>query len=214
MPINQRYIADLQEENIYHIYGRTNSKEELFREEGNYLFFLNKYDGILSSFWDTYAWCLLTNHFHWLIRVKTRKQLQTMLGLLPNDKLCKVEKKYLEEKISAEEILENACRRFLISYANSFNKLYNRHGSLFQRPFKRVLISSHEQLRNTLIYIHTNPVHHGMMNNFMKYKWSSWNSLVSDHPSKILRMEVLELFGGKDAMVKAHLVSLKCLNQG
>lgn len=58
---------------FYHVYNRTNNKELLFKEHENYFFFLRKYKQYLSSYIDTYAYCLMPNHFHFLIKVKEDK---------------------------------------------------------------------------------------------------------------------------------------------
>jgi hypothetical protein len=63
----------LEENKFYHIYNRGNNRGNLFYNEGNYEFFLRKYDEYLSEFIDTYAFCLLPNHFHFLIGVKEIK---------------------------------------------------------------------------------------------------------------------------------------------
>ena len=63
----------LQEGKYYHIYNRGNNRETLFYTEANYKYFLKKYDKYLSEYVDTYAYCLLPNHFHLLISVKELK---------------------------------------------------------------------------------------------------------------------------------------------
>ena len=42
----------------------------MFHNEGNYAFFLLKCKQYLSNVLDIYAWRLLSNHFHLLIRIK------------------------------------------------------------------------------------------------------------------------------------------------
>ena len=56
--------------NFYHIYNRGNNKENIFFEEKNYYYFLKKFDEYLSAFSDVYAYCLMPNHFHFLIKIK------------------------------------------------------------------------------------------------------------------------------------------------
>ncbi|MCU4165551.1 transposase [Carboxylicivirga caseinilyticus] len=63
---------------------------------------------------------------------------------------------------------------FFNAYAKYYNTRYNRHGALFERPFKRKRVDSNEYLKNLLIYIHTNPVHHGFVSNALEYGWSSY----------------------------------------
>nr|WP_321410920.1 hypothetical protein [uncultured Carboxylicivirga sp.] len=63
---------------------------------------------------------------------------------------------------------------FFNAYAKYYITRYNRHGALFERPFKRKRVDSNEYLKNLLIYIHTNPVHHGFVSNALEYGWSSY----------------------------------------
>ena len=54
----------------YHMYNKVVSEVDLFRSDDDYVVFLNKYDKYFGRFFDTFAYCLIPNHFHFLIRVK------------------------------------------------------------------------------------------------------------------------------------------------
>jgi len=49
----------------------------MFYGKRNYEYFLKKYDDYLSPVLDTYAYNLLGNHFHMLVRVKDTQDLTT-----------------------------------------------------------------------------------------------------------------------------------------
>ena len=57
------------EGNIYPIYNRGNNFQPLFFYRENYLFFLDKMKKYLLPYADVLAWCLMPNHFHWMILV-------------------------------------------------------------------------------------------------------------------------------------------------
>jgi len=99
-------------------------------------------------------------------------------------------------------------------YSRYFNKKYGREGTLFQAPYKVIHISTEEQLKNTFVYIHTNPValvesgwkgwkvkNPSRAIGFLekKYRWSSyWDYLgKKNFPQVTKRDFFLELFGGK-----------------
>jgi len=63
------YHTPFYSNQFYHIYNRGNNGEKIFYTSENYLFFLKRYDHYLSDYADTYAYCLLPNHFHFLIKV-------------------------------------------------------------------------------------------------------------------------------------------------
>jgi len=55
--------------NYYHIYNRGVNSCDIFKEDENYFFFLSKFSNYLLDFVDVYAYCLMPNHFHILIKV-------------------------------------------------------------------------------------------------------------------------------------------------
>jgi putative transposase len=162
---------------FFHIYSRTNGEELLFRTEENCFYFLQKFLDGCSSHFSTLAYCLLPNHFHFLIRVK--------------------------ENTNPEAAL-NSFSNFLNGYAKAYNKLYGRHGGLFQRKFKRKQINKESYLTRAIIYIHLNPQKHGIVEDFKKWKFSSYQAIISQKPTHIERDFVLEWFGDVKQFLKMH----------
>jgi len=160
----------------YHIYNRGINGERLFFEEENYAYFLKLMVRYLVNSVEVYAYCLLSNHFHLLVRV-------------------------LEELDKPPHL---AFSHFFNSYAQSFNKRYNRTGSLFERPFHRKLIESERYRAQLVYYIHWNPLHHGFHEDFRDYLYSSYQSILSTSPTHLKRNEVLDWFGGKEGFVEYH----------
>ena len=70
----------------YHIYNRGINSGQIFISEENYLFFLSKFDKYLSPVCDVLAYCLMPNHFHFLIRVKSEVDLDTFVKVPNFDK--------------------------------------------------------------------------------------------------------------------------------
>lgn len=213
MPINKKYLEDFVEEEVYHIYNRTNNNEHLFLSDENRFFFLKKYKEILAPFIDTYCWCLLPNHFHLLVKVKSESNIISYLTTKPV--LSITERKFLEErvgnllkvanpKVSFSELIEHTFKRFFQSYALAFNKMYNRKGNLFYKPFKRVKINEDSQFTMAIVYIHANPAKHKLVKDFTKYRWSSWATIISNQPTAVLRNEIIEWFGNLENCIRTH----------
>lgn len=202
MPIDQKYIVDLTEDNIYHIYNRTNNREPLFLSDDNRQFFLKKYNDYLSPFLETYCWCLLSNHFHFLVKIKSAKQIKNFLE--NKQELNAAEKDYLANEQPSSKILEKAFHRFFTSYSMAFNKQHNRKGNLFHRPFKRIEVIRESHFTQSVVYIHANPLKHKIVADFTQYRWSSWQSIISDAPTRLLRKELVDWFGSKEHFIKAH----------
>ena len=64
----KKYTDPLLPEHFYHIFNRGINGEDLFKRERNYLFFLKRYAKYIEPIADTFAYCLLKNHFHFMIR--------------------------------------------------------------------------------------------------------------------------------------------------
>ncbi len=60
----------LQPGHYYHLYNRGNNREDLFRAERNYRYFLELYAYHIEPVAETFAYCLLRNHFHLLVKIK------------------------------------------------------------------------------------------------------------------------------------------------
>lgn len=158
---------------FYHIYNRGINGCDIFRENNNYDYFLKLYDHHISPIADTYAWVLMRNHFHLLVKIRP---LSNLTGLTKE----KPPSKYFSN--------------FFNAYAKAFNKRYDRHGSLFERPFSRKGIHNIEYLRNVVLYIHDNPVHHLFCKNKLDYPWSSYLTCISIRPTRLKRDEVIGWF--------------------
>ncbi|VAW34164.1 hypothetical protein MNBD_CHLOROFLEXI01-2181, partial [hydrothermal vent metagenome] len=65
----------LQFDQIYHIYNRGNNRENLFLGKENYLYFLKLFSQHIAPVVIVYAYCLLPNHFHFLLRLKSKAEI-------------------------------------------------------------------------------------------------------------------------------------------
>ena len=73
----------LQPDTFYHIYNRGINGESIFKEERNYPYFLMQYAWHIEPIADTYAYCLLNNHFHFLIRTKSEEKILALYEKKP-----------------------------------------------------------------------------------------------------------------------------------
>lgn len=204
MPIPSKYLAEFSESCIYHIYNRTNNREALFLTPENYLFFLRKYDDYMHGVLDTFCWSLLPNHFHFLVRIKTEQDIYKYIESKEYRHQTPSEKLFLDKKLLFSELIERAFKRFFQSYSMAFNKQYDRKGNLFYKPFKRVAVDKDSQFTQAVIYVHANPLKHQLVKDFTLYKWSSWQSVLSEMPTRLLRNELLDWFGGKKQFIRTH----------
>ena len=90
------------------------------------------------------------------------------------------------------------------SYVQVFNKQQNRMGSLFIPNFSRKFVDSDGYLKTLIHYIHVNPVHHGFVYDFAKWKHSSYLTFISMLPTEVKLYEVITMFGGKEDFIAYH----------
>ncbi len=209
MAKTEHYYTQFEAGNYYHVYNRTVDKGKLFANAGNYMFFLKKFDEYLSGFVNTYAYCLLGNHFHWLIGVLPEEEIRANLEKFEKSDSGKkiVQNKKQNSDKTLHEIVSHQFKKFFQSYAMAYNKQQDRVGTLFQTPFKRAWIDNDEYFTNMIFYIHANPRKHGFVDDFKNYEWSSYQRILMEKPTKLRKREVLDWFGGKDAYLKFHTIN-------
>jgi putative transposase len=182
----------LEEGNYYHIYNRGNNGIDVFFDNDSYYHFLNLYQKYISPIADTYAWCLLKNHFHVVVYTRLKNEIEY--------------EKLSYSTIESPKNLNpsNQFGHLFNAYTQAINKKFNRTGSLFETPFERKRITSERYLQNVIYYIHNNPVQHGFVKQMSLYPWSSYNSVLSNKPTKLKRNEVIELYGTKSDFLNYH----------
>ncbi len=186
------YKIPLESDHIYHIYNRGIDSCTIFYEERNYKLFLETYAKYASPAMDTLAYCLLGNHFHFLVRIKSEEE-RTQLREKPSPK-----GKYITLNPSRQ------LGHLFNTYANTINKTYKRTGSLFEEAFERKKVDSNIYLTTLIDYIHKNPVKHGFTKDFRDYPHSSYQSHLSEKNTNLDRKMVVEWFGGKSELQKFH----------
>ncbi len=205
MAIPKFLTATFEGDAFYHIICKSINKQLLFHNDENRSYFLKKYEFFLSPFVHTYAYCLLDNHVHLLIQPKTTNSIKQYLHQLHNSDITTVQQSFLnDENPNLNGLLERQFNSFFVSYTRSYNIYHKIKGHLFDSPFKRIAITSDMHLTQTIIYIHANPLKHGLIKEFTNYAWSSYETILSNSPTNINRNKVLEWFGSKDAFIKTH----------
>jgi putative transposase len=190
---NEKYKKEpLVPGNYYHIYNRGNNGIDIFFENSNYEYFLKLYHQYVHPFAETFAWCLMKNHFHFLVYIRDENEV-----LLDSLEYSTVEKPKVLDASKQFGHLFNA-------YTQAINKRYSRTGSLFEKPFERKKVSFEKYLLNLIYYIHNNPVHHGFTKTANEYPWSSYGSILSEMPTKLRREDVIRIYGSKENFIVYH----------
>ena len=167
-------------DNYYHVCNRGVERREIFLSERDFQRFIETLEHCLldkrkpskrnqkpinkvsiESPVEVVAFCLMTNHFHLLLKQHLENGLVAYLQRLSN------------------------------SYAKYFNTKYKREGPLFQGPFKSVRMESEEHLLHLSRYIHLNPVVAGLVEDPKAYKWSSYNSYINSEERTFVKPQIV-----------------------
>lgn len=196
----------LVSEEIYHVYGRSVAQHPIFRNKRARNIFtnlleyyrfsklpiryshytrLNRIEKIKVSsrlykrkkfLVDIYAFCLMPNHYHLLLKQTYDNGIMNFIRLIQN------------------------------SYARYLNVKTNRFGSLFQSPFKAVRIETDEQLIHVARYIHLNPLTNYLLkdiNELKLYEWNSYIDYVVKTPRKFIDTTfIMKFFENKERFKK------------
>lgn len=161
----------------YHIFNRGNNFQNVFFQQEDYHLFLDKLKFHLNNCCSIYAFALLPNHYHLLLRV--------------NDNLNQLD-------------FSHQFTKFMLSYTNKINFRDKRNGALFLSHFRRIKIEDEDYLKRLVFYINYNPVKHRITDDFKSYKYCSYPICLSDQPTSLARSEVLNIFGGLEDFIQYH----------
>ena len=197
------FYAPLESDCFFHIYNRGNDGIDIFYEDENYAYFLRRFDNYLSDYLHVYSYCLLPNHFHFLVKIKSEETILKAAGKIKGiEKIKKDAAKKGTDIIAA--IVSEQFRRFFMAYSKAINKQTRRHGSLFTKRYKRKKVNTMGYLQRLVPYIHNNPVHHELCEDFKNYKWNTYKKILSSRKSKLMKTDVLGWFGDKENYEYMH----------
>lgn len=176
-------------EGFYHLYNRGVEKRIIFEDHQDYKVFLKNLKESLTppedikpktvqigtntftalpkpprNFYgeiELLTYCLMPNHFHLLVRQKKSRSI------------------------------EGFMRTIATKYAMYFNKRYDRVGSLFQGPYKAVLVENENYLLHLSRYIHLNPVKVSPLRDDFISHYSSYADYLGIRKSSWLKTEVI-----------------------
>ncbi|WP_316782892.1 transposase [Pedobacter frigiditerrae] len=166
------------EDSIYHIYNRGNNKQQIFFTDENYLFFLKKVRSELIQHCEILSYCLMPNHFHFIVLAKSKedgriRDLNSAIGIL------------------------------LRSYTRAMQKQENFKGSLFQQKTKakKLAGNANETVSYLSIcahYIHQNPQNAGLVNSLKDWAYSSYLDYAGIRNGTLCNQELFYAFAGVD----------------
>ena len=156
-----------ESDRLYHVYNRGNNRNPIFIHENNYRYFLRKVIIEILPFSHILAYCLMPNHFHFLLYVKE---------LFEND--------------HAIHPLSRKIGTLLSSYSFAINNRYGFTGSLFQQRTKAKTFEEDLGYGSLCIhYIHQNPLKAGLVRRLEEWEFSSYREYMGLSNENIVNIE-------------------------
>jgi len=201
-------MEPLKKGHYYHIYNRGAGKASIFFNAHDYHLFVRKYFYYLHILAETYAWCLLNNHFHLLIRVRSTEEQNYTFRRVKSDsqKISFYGDRYSTPKPYS---VSQQFSHLFNSYTKNINLKKNRSGTLIEGSFKRKKILDENHFIHIVCYIHRNPIHHGITANYSDYPYSSYKHILSGDHSFIKTENIINRLGG----VKNYILPTTNLNE-
>ena len=201
----QQSIMQFEKGHIYHIYNQGNNGQKIFFSRENYLFFLQKMRIYILPYADILSWCLMPNHFHFMVLVNYED--------LPLDSEGFAQSEALADINSRRRTFNSSIGIMLRSYTNAINKQQQRTGALFRKKTKAEcvtcsdgitpsfynttagtqinIIDSEKQYPEMCFhYIHQNPVKAGLAKNAGDWEFSSARDYMNVRNGKLVNKEV------------------------
>ena len=207
MPVSELLKSPFLYDNHYHLVFKSIDGVLLFRQDADYLTFLKRFALFTGFVMDTWVYCLLNNHAHFIIKIKSIEAIITNIKKTELPKQTVAMKKILatpDGQDVFDEMIERQVNSFMVSYANYTKNKYQHHGGLFQKPFKRIRIDSDAHLQVAIIYSHANPVKHKIFKDYLFYPYSSYALFLTDTSHYCVVDEVLIFFGGVEKFILLH----------
>jgi len=166
---------------IYHVFNRGVAKMRIYNNAYDYRRFLRtmfyyqilgpkpKFSRFLPNNFklnnnkivDIICYCLMPNHFHFLLKQVKESGITEFISKLSN------------------------------SYTKYFNTKNQRVGPIFQGEFKSVHIETNEQLLHVSRYIHLNPIISYIAKDLKNFKWSSYTEYIGELDNALCSKEII-----------------------
>ena len=149
---------DFSNNELYHIYNRGNNKQLIFFKPDNYTYFLQKVRKFMLPYCDILAYCLMPNHFHFLISADSRTVVTKLIGGRDRN------------------VLSEGIRNLLQTYTKAINEQNKSTGSLFQQNTKAKCLSKGNKKYDYICmhYIHQNPIKAKLVKRLEDWEYSSF----------------------------------------
>ena len=197
----------IEKGHIYYIYNQGNNRQKIFFNQENYFFFLGKMKEYIMPYADIMAWCLMPNHFHWMVYVRETDIFRSRGATQSRT-----------PTISDNISFNKSIGILLASYTRAINNQENITGSLFREKTKAECLTAFNGITPSFYntefgtimnitdpekeypqicfnYIHNNPVKAGLVKSAEDWEFSSFQDICGMRNGKLINRERINEFG-------------------
>ncbi|WP_224962177.1 transposase [Geomonas subterranea] len=152
-----RIARGLSDGFLFHVLNRGNARQEVFHKNGDYYSFLMLIEEAVGEFdIGVLAYCLMPNHFHFLINPGKAQTLGKFMQWL------------------------------LTSHVRRYHQHYGTCGHVWQGRYKSFIVQEDDHLLTVMRYIEGNPVRANLVKSSKNWKWSSHVERLGRQPRNII----------------------------
>jgi hydroxymethylpyrimidine/phosphomethylpyrimidine kinase len=179
-PIN--VAPSLQPNAYFHIYNSGEKNQVVFTDEAQYTYFISLMQYHLSPMADILAYCLLPNHVHLVLQMKSENALPAQW----------------------KNNLAQPFANLFLSFNQSIQKQSGSGSILFQKAYKIHAIQNEEQLVKSIVEVHTNSEKHQIAEDFRQYPYSSFQNILLKKDRVVDGNRCVAHFNNLDNYLKQH----------
>jgi REP-associated tyrosine transposase len=156
-------VRDILPLNFYHIYSRGAHRDDIFKTEEDFNYFLSKVIKLKDCLkLKILAYSCAYNHYHFFIEEPS----QTIINSL-------------DLKGSCRSAISNFVSRLENSYTQYYNSAHNHSGVIFEGVFKSKHINYEKYFENLVYYINLNAVKHNLVREIKDWKYTSHHEYIT-----------------------------------
>jgi hypothetical protein len=206
MPIPAYFRAPFCADEYYHLSFSSSDGLLLFRNNQHRKIFIRKCLFFLEPFATFFAYTILPNQIHLILKIKEEKMIQETLSWLPYGNRTRSMVSFLQNPTSIffNMMIERQINRMLVSYVNSYNYLEERSGGLFKKPFKRIHLKTIEDVRRAILYVHTCAEKEEVVTDYRAHVYHSLDEIPSQSSQLVDTKSSMLLFDNVETYRLSH----------
>jgi len=139
-----RAVRGLVGNTYYHVINRGNGRQQIFNKDSDFAALISLLEDAREKYAvKVYAYCLMPDHFHLLVKPETAGELS----------------KWMQWTMT--------------SHVRRYHQHYGTSGHIWQGRFKCFIVKEDEHLLAVTRYIESNPVRSGLVKSALEWRWSS-----------------------------------------